>query len=91
MAKKKKIRTKGKIQLSRYFQEFKKGDFVAVVKEPSVQSNFPERIQGRTGIIMEKRGSSYILKIKDFKKEKKFLIAPIHLRKIKISEKNKEK
>lgn len=84
MVRKKKIRKKGKLQLSRYFQELNEGDFVAVVKESSVQAKFPERIQGRTGIIEGKRGRSYIIKIKDQEKEKKFLIAPIHLKKIKI-------
>lgn len=80
---KKKIRTKGKIQLSRYFQKLKKGDSVAVVKEPAVKSSFPERIQGRTGLIEEKRGKVYLIKLRDQKKEKKFLIEPIHLKKIK--------
>ena len=45
MVRRKKVRTRGKLQLSKYFQELKKGDFVAVVKEPSVNSNFPERLQ----------------------------------------------
>jgi len=84
MVRKKKIRVKGKLQLSRYFQELNDGDFVAIVKEPSVQAKFPERIQGKTGIIEGKRGMSYIIKIKDQEKEKKFLIAPIHLKRIKI-------
>jgi len=83
MVRKKKIREKGKLQLSKYFQELNNGDFVAIVKEPSVQAKFPERIQGRTGIIEGKRGMSYIIKIRDQEKEKKFLIAPIHLKKIK--------
>ncbi len=84
MVKKKKIRRKGKLQLSKYFQEFNDGDFVAVVKEPSIQTRFPGRIQGRTGLVEGKRGRSYIIKIKDQEKEKKFLIAPIHLKRIKI-------
>lgn len=83
MVRKKKIRKKGKIQLSRYFQELKDGDSVAVVKEPSIQAKFPERIQGRTGIVEGKRGMSYVIKIKDQEKEKKFLIAPVHLKRIK--------
>ena len=86
MVRKKKIRKKGKLQLSRYFQEFNNGDFVAVVKEPSVQAKFPERIQGKTGIIEGTRGGSYIINIRDQEKEKKFLIAPIHLKKIKIQQ-----
>ena len=82
MVGKKKIRTRGKLQLSRYFQEFKKGDSVAVVREKSVKSSFPKRIQGRTGRVEDKRGRTYIIKLKDQNKEKKFLIAPIHLKKI---------
>jgi len=83
MVRKKKIRKKGKVQLSRYFQELNDGDSVAIVKEPSIQAKFPERIQGRTGTIEGKRGMSYIIKIKDQEKEKKFLIAPVHLKRIK--------
>ena len=83
MVRKKKIRTRGKLQLSRYFQEFKKGDSVAVVREKSVKSAFPKRIQGRTGKVEDKRGRSYMIKLKEQNKEKKFLIAPIHLKKIK--------
>ena len=81
--KKKSIRSRGKIQFSRYFQELEEGDKVAVVKELSVPSNFPDRYQGRTGEVEGKRGRSYIIKIKDNDKEKRFIIQPIHLRKIK--------
>ena len=82
MSKRKKIRTRGKLQLSRYFQELKKGDAVAVVREPAVQSSFPTRLQGKTGLVEEQRGKTYIIKIKDQNKEKRFLIEPIHLKKI---------
>ena len=83
MAKRKKIRTRGKLKLSRYFQELKKGERVAVIIEPAVQSKFPTRLQGRTGTIEEKRGKSYLIKIKDQNKEKRFIVEPIHLKKIK--------
>ncbi len=82
MSRKKKIRTRGKIQLSRYFQELKQGDSVAVVMEPSVNFNFPERLQGRTGTIVSKRGRAYVIEIKDMKKEKRFIIKPVHLRRL---------
>ena len=81
--KKKPIRTRGKLQLSRYFQELKKGENVAVVRERGVQSSFPLRLQGKTGVVEDKRGKAYIVKIKDLNKEKRFLIEPIHLKKIK--------
>ena len=82
MVKRKKIRTRGKIQLSRYFQSFKEGDNVSVVRDVSIDFNFPERMQGRTGIVVEKRGRAYVVKIMDHNKEKKFIIEPIHLKKI---------
>lgn len=83
MANRKKIRTRGKLQLSKYFQEFKQGDRVAVVRELAAGANFPKRLQGKTGIIEKKQGKAYIAKIKDQNKEKQFIIEPIHLKKIK--------
>ena len=70
---KKKIRTRGKVQLSRYFQNLKEGDSVAVIKESSLGSNFPVRLQGRTGTVIEKRGRAYVVEIKDQAKEKKLM------------------
>jgi len=83
MVNKKPFRTRGKLQLSRYFQEFNEGDFVAISREQSIPINFEKRLQGVTGIVEGKRGKAYIVKIKDGNKEKKILIEPIHLKKIK--------
>lgn len=87
MVKRKSPRTKGKLQFSKYFQVLKTGDRVSVIKELSQKSNFPERLQGRTGTITGKKGKVYIVKIKDLNKEKDFLIEPIHLKKINNAEK----
>ena len=83
MAKGKKIREKGKLQFSKYFQKLEKGEYVAVKREVSLRPRFPLRIQGKTGVVEGKRGKAYIVKIKDQNKPKIFLIEPIHLRKIK--------
>jgi large subunit ribosomal protein L21e len=83
MPKRKRIRTRGKLQLSRYFQELKEGEKVAVVIEPSLEKGFPKRLQGRTGSVIERKGRSYVIKIRDQDKEKKFIIHPVHLRRIK--------
>lgn len=82
MVRRKPIRMRGKIQLSKYFQQFKEGDSVTVIKEPSVSSSFPVRIQGRTGIVEGKRGRAYVIDLMDHNMEKKFIIEPIHLKKI---------
>ena len=68
MNNKKKVRTKGKLQLSKYFQEFEEGEAVAVVRELSIRANFPSRLQGRTGTIECKRGKAYIVNLKDQEK-----------------------
>ncbi len=77
-----KIRERGKIQLSRFFQKLSIGDSVAVVRQRSLDAKFPQRLQGRTGVVIGQRGSSYIVKIKDQAKPKEFIIKPIHLKKI---------
>ena len=58
MVGKKNIRTKGKLQFSRYFQKFKEGEAVAVVKESGLSSNLPSRLQRRTGCVESKRGKA---------------------------------
>jgi len=83
MAGKKSVRTRGKIQLSKYFQEFENGDKVGVTIERAIDFSFPERLQGNTGVVEGKRGRHYIINIKTQDKNKKFLIAPVHLKKLK--------
>jgi len=82
MKKKKQIRTIGKINLSEYFKELKEGDSVGVVKDASHASSFPDRIHGATGVIESKRGKAYIVKLKEFNKEKRFIIQAIHLKRL---------
>lgn len=83
MSKRKNIKERGKVRLSEYFKSLKKGDRVAVKREQSVDASFPKRIQGRTGIIEGKRGSNYVVKLNELKKEKTFIVHPVHLIKIK--------
>ena len=82
MGKRKRIQSRGRPGLHKFFREFSLGESVAVIKEPSVASKFPIRLQGSTGIVTEKRGSSYGVEIYTQDKKKKFLIEPIHLRRI---------
>lgn len=81
MLKKKKVRERGKLRLSQYFKELKEGDRVSIVRELSQKSGFPKTIQGRTGTIEGKRGTAYIVNIR-IGKEKRFLVHPIHLKKL---------
>jgi large subunit ribosomal protein L21e len=83
MLKHKTPRAKGKFSFTRFFQKLKKGDTVAVAKELSVPFPYSKRLQGRTGKVLEKRGSAYYVEIKDINKTKKYSLKPIHLKKIK--------
>lgn len=80
--KKKHLRQKGKKRLSRAFQELKKGDFVAVDIDRAANFGFPEKLQGRTGKVGDKKGRSYLVTINDCTKPKEYIISPIHLKKI---------
>ncbi|MDO8509190.1 MAG: 50S ribosomal protein L21e [Nanoarchaeota archaeon] len=82
MLKRKSPRTKGKISFSKYFQAFKEGDSVAIVRELGVPLAYSKRMQGRTGRVIAKQGQSYHVEIKDLNKKKYYFIKPIHLKKI---------
>ena len=82
MLKYKKQRQKGKFSFTRFFQKFKPGDSVAVVQELSFPFAYSKRLQARTGKILEKRGSAFYVEIKDLNKPKRYLIRPIHLKRI---------
>jgi large subunit ribosomal protein L21e len=61
-------------------QEFKIGEKVVIRPNPSSHKGMPfKRFIGKVGIIVEKRGKAYIVKIKDGRKEKNIISRPEHL------------
>ena len=82
MIKRKPTREHGKIPFSKYFQKFSEGDRVSVKRELTVQPKFPKQLQGRSGVISGKRGNSYIVSVFDVRKEKTYIIHPVHLRRL---------
>ena len=84
MLKHKNIHEKGKFSFARFFQKFKAGDKVAVVKNLGFKFGFSKRLQGRTGIVLQDRGSAYYVEINDLNKPKRYSIKPIHLKKIEV-------
>jgi large subunit ribosomal protein L21e len=66
--------------LSRILQEFEVGQFVHIDIEPSIHKGMPHpKFQGRTAQVTEKRGSSYVLKIREGSKYKTVIVRPEHL------------
>lgn len=82
MLKYKRQRDRGKISFTRFFQKFKEGDSVAVVRELAVPFGYSKRLQGRTGKVIKKQGSAYKVEISDLNKKKIYHIKPVHLKKI---------
>jgi len=82
MIKRKQAKTHGKLSLSHYFQELKEGDRVAIVREQSLNPAFPERIQGKSGVVSGKKGRACVIKVFDGEELKTYIIKPMHLRKL---------
>lgn len=75
-------RAKGKVSLTRYFMEFKEGDVAVLSAEPAVQKGlYHQRFHGRPGVVVDKRGTNYGIKIQDGNKEKLLYVHPVHLKK----------
>ena len=70
MRNRKRTRAKGKFSLSRFFQKFKAGDSVAVVRELTFPFGYKRQIHGRTGRVIAQRGSAYEVEVKDLDKPK---------------------
>ncbi len=77
---KKKVREKG-LRIRKFLQEFEIGQRVLIDIEPSSQKGMPHpRYQGRSGIVVGKRGRAYLVQIKDGSIIKTLISRPEHLR-----------
>ena len=75
-----KLRRKG---ITMFLKEFKEGERVIILPEPSSQKGMPfPRFKGMSGKIIGKKGKSYIVEIVDGNKLKKVIARPEHLRAI---------
>ncbi|MBT3406512.1 50S ribosomal protein L21e [Candidatus Woesearchaeota archaeon] len=76
-------RQKGKISISRFFQELEPGVRVCFKAEPAIQGGmYPRRFHGGSGLVKGRRGSCYLVEARDGNKEKTFIVHPVHLRKL---------
>lgn len=77
-------RTKGKISIRRYLQQFKVGDQVHLVAEPAIQTGmYLPRYHGRTALVVGKQGNCYKVEIEDGNLHKTLIVHPVHLRGVK--------
>ena len=74
-------RKRGLPSLSRTLANYEVNSKVNIVIEPSVQKGRPHRrIHGKTGVVLEKRGRSYLIQVSDGKSFKKIIARPEHLK-----------
>jgi len=75
---------KGKLPLSKYFQELKLGSKVCLKAEPAVQKGmYNPRFHGKVGVLKTKKGRCYEVAIKDNNKDKIVVVHPVHLKALK--------
>jgi large subunit ribosomal protein L21e len=74
-------RNREKTSVNEILQEFKIGVRVVIKPDPSEHRGRPfKRFYGKSGIVSDKRGESYIVKVKDGNKEKEVIASPVHLK-----------
>ncbi len=79
----KNVRRKGKISLTRFFQEFKPNDKVVLNMEPAYHKGiyFP-RFHGKIGTVIQKKGTCFEVVINDHSKKKTLIVHPVHLKRL---------
>ena len=78
----KKSKNKGKVSITNYLQQFEKGDNVKLRVEPAVHKGmYHPRFKGKPGVVQDKQGECYVIKIKDGNKTKHVTVHPVHLKK----------
>jgi len=78
----KRVREKGKLNLSSYFKNIEDGANVALVADIGVRASFPKRLRGMSGKVAGTRGRFKLVEIKDGNKLKTFIVHPVHLKKL---------
>lgn len=73
-------RERGKTTLSKILYNYKEGERVVVKINPSVHKGMPHRrFQGRKGVIITKRGRSYVVHMQEDSVTKEIIVRPEHL------------
>ncbi len=76
-------RSRGKISVSRFFQQLSLGERVALVAEPAYQKGiYKTRFHGVGGEVVGMQGKCYKVRIYDGDKAKTLIVHPVHLKKL---------
>lgn len=73
-------RERGKTGLSQILQEYEPDEKVVVKIDPSVHKGMPHRrYHGKIGVIVDKRGRSYVVNVSMGKAVKEIIVRPEHI------------
>ncbi len=71
--------------VNKMLAELKEGQTVQVNINSRIHEGIPfRRFQGKTGVVSGKRGRSYIVDLRDGKKEKTLVVHPAHLKELQM-------
>ena len=75
-----KPRERGKTGLSKILHEYKPGEKAVVKIDSSVHKGMPHRrYQGKIGVIVNRRGRSYVVEVTQGDAKKEIIVRPEHL------------
>lgn len=67
--------------ISSVIREYKPGDRVHIVINPSIHKGMPHpRFHGKTGVVIERRGRAYLIQVRDGNSYKFVIARPEHLK-----------
>ena len=73
-------RERGKTGLGKILSEYETDEKVVVKIDPSVHKGMPHRrYHGRIGVIVDKRGRSYVVNVSQGKAVKEIIVRPEHI------------
>ena len=77
-------RNRGKVPVTKSLITYSLGDRAAIKIEPRIHKGQPHaKFQGRTGKIVGTQGKAYYVEIRDGGKQKRLLVRPEHLKRVK--------
>lgn len=77
---KKEPRERGKMRLSKLLYEYQPGSRVVIKIDPAVQKGMPHRrYHGKVGVVIDKRGRSYVVSVTQGEAVKEIIVRPEHL------------
>jgi large subunit ribosomal protein L21e len=83
---KKAPRERGKMRLSKLLYKYQPGNRVVIKIDSSIQKGMPHRrYHGKVGVVIDKRGQSYIVSVTQGEAVKEIIVRPEHLEPYQVS------